>query len=392
MSGLTKIFILSILCCSMLLSARQDDKKNQRELEEIREEMSSLQRQLSVSDTELRSELNQLENLDQQTTLQKKALRVLEKQINGKNRQLRGINKSIDSLNLSLDALKKIFKRQVIFMWKQERGSQFEWMLGSENFNQALVRYRYFQSVSNGLQRLYKRLSKTEKRLSKLQSRHSSELTKQRTLAKEKRTEQSALVAKRDARQNVVDKISRDRSLLTAALAEKRRSFAKLQNLIGGLTDLREGSGGQLPVQIDWDRVTGNFAGQRGKLNWPVRGRMVGKFGKYKNPELKTTLVNNGIDIAATKGSTVKCVFPGVASLITYMSGFGNTLIIDHNNDYYTVYAHLGEVLVQKYQAVKAGDIIGTVGESGSLDGARLHFEIYAKNKPVDPTKWLRRR
>ena len=165
-----------------------------------------------------------------------------------------------------------------------------------------------------------------------------------------------------------------------------------LQNLIGGLADLREGGGGQMPVRIDWDRVTGNFAGQKGRLNWPVRGRLASKFGKYRNPELKTTLFNNGIDIAATKGSTVNCVFPGVASLITYMSGFGNTLIVDHNNGYYTVYAHLSEVLVQKYQILKAGDIIGTVGESGSLEGTKLHFEIYVQNKPVDPVKWLRRR
>ena len=189
--------------------------------------MTALQRQLSASDNNLRSELNQLENLDQQTTLQKKALRVLERQIKGKNRELAGINKSIDSLNMSMDALKKIFKRQVVFMYKQERGSQWEWVLGSENFNQALVRYRYFQSVSSGLQRLHKRLSKTRKQLAKLQDTHSTELRKQRSLAKDKRTEQNALLAKREARQDMVDKISRDRSLLQAALDEKRRSYAK---------------------------------------------------------------------------------------------------------------------------------------------------------------------
>ena len=94
-----KIAFLSILCFSALIFARQDDKQNKRELEEIREEMSSLQRQLSASENNLRSELGRLENLDQQTTLQQKALRVLEKQINGKNRELAGINKSIDSLN-----------------------------------------------------------------------------------------------------------------------------------------------------------------------------------------------------------------------------------------------------------------------------------------------------
>ena len=112
-------------------------------------------------------------------------------------------------------------------MYKQQRGSQFEWILGSENFNQALVRYRYFQSVSTGLQRLYKRLSKTEKRLAKLQNKQSSQLEKQQLLAKEKRTEQTALVAKRDARQEIVDNISHDRSS-AGSRSSKRSGVAML--------------------------------------------------------------------------------------------------------------------------------------------------------------------
>ena len=85
------------------------------------------------------------------------------------------------------------------------------------------------------------------------------------------------------------------------------------------------------------------------------------------------------------KGAEVRCVFSGVVSVITYMSGFGNTIIVDHNNGYYTVYAHLNEVLVKKFQIIDAGTVVGTVGDSGSLEGAMLHFEIYGNNKPMNP-------
>jgi murein DD-endopeptidase MepM/ murein hydrolase activator NlpD len=72
------------------------------------------------------------------------------------------------------------------------------------------------------------------------------------------------------------------------------------------------------------------------------------------------------------------------------MSGFGNTVIIDHNDGYYSVYAHLGEILVNKEEFVEGGTIIGTVGESGSLEGSKLHFEIYGNSRPVNPANWLK--
>ena len=144
-------------------------------------------------------------------------------------------------------------------------------------------------------------------------------------------------------------------------------------------------------AQIAWDKVKGNFGEQRRKLNWPTRGKILHPFGQYKNPKLKTTLVNNGIDIKAPKGTNIHCVFSGVVSLITYMGGFGNTVIVDHNNGYYTVYAHLDEIAVKKFQILQAGSVIGTVGDSGSLEGAKLHFEIYANNEPQNPTRWLKK-
>ena len=122
-----------------------------------------------------------------------------------------------------------------------------------------------------------------------------------------------------------------------------------------------------------------------------MSGKVVHSFGKYKNPELKTVLNNTGIDIRAEKGTEIRCVFSGIVSMITYMSGFGNTVIVDHKNGYYTVYTHMDDVLVSKFQFIDSGEVIGAVGTSGSLEGSMLHFEIYGNNVPLNPLSWLKK-
>ena len=141
-----------------------------------------------------------------------------------------------------------------------------------------------------------------------------------------------------------------------------------------------------------WEKLSGSFAKNKGKFNWPVQGKLLHGFGQYKNPELKTTLNNTGIDIKAEQGTPIKCIFSGVISLITYMPGFGNMVIIDHNDGFYSVYTHIDEILVNNGDFIKQGSSIGTIGESGSFEGYKLHFEIYSNNKNLNPLNWLKRR
>jgi murein DD-endopeptidase MepM/ murein hydrolase activator NlpD len=229
--------------------------------------------------------------------------------------------------------------------------------------------------------------------LQTLHDNRKKELGQKQKLANENSAEQNRLEQKKRDRQQLVTHISQNKSALEAAIQEKKKSYQQLVNLISSLEREREQGERKLEpqAQIEWDKIKGNFADQRRNLNWPIRGEVLHPFGQYQNPKLKTTLVNNGIDIKVQKGEDIRCVFSGVVSLITYMGGFGNTVILDHNNGYYTVYAHLEEVLVKKFQILESGAIIGTAGDSGSLEGAKLHFEIYANNKPQNPIEWLKK-
>jgi septal ring factor EnvC (AmiA/AmiB activator) len=132
------------------------------------------------------------------------------------------------------------------------------------------------------------------------------------------------------------------------------------------------------------------FASLRGRLTWPADGRVVAEYGPQVNPRFGTKTFRNGIDIEATEGSSIAAVFPGHVVYTGWFRGYGNLIIVDHGGEYYTVYAHAADIRVTEGDEVKQGQIIGTVGDTGSLQGPRLYFEVRHEGKPQDPAQWLR--
>jgi murein DD-endopeptidase MepM/ murein hydrolase activator NlpD len=135
-----------------------------------------------------------------------------------------------------------------------------------------------------------------------------------------------------------------------------------------------------------------DFISLRGKMEWPTQGKITSHFGRVLNQELKTWTENTGIDIEATNGAPVKAVASGKVTVVTWLRGYGNTMIISHPNDFYTVYTHLDEVLVNPGSNVKGGTVIATVGDAGARGKPKLHFEIWEKKEKQNPEKWLKKR
>ena len=362
-----------------------------KQLQQIRTEINQLQTELNQTKEKLESELSKAENLDKQINLAQKAVNLLKKEINKKTSSIASLNQQIDVLKNQISALQEIFSKQILFAYKHQRGRQLAWILGSESFHQAMIRYLYFNKISQQARSYYDRLTEKKTELSNLQAKLETELETQRNLAVEKEKEQGDLKTKQASREKVIKKITRNKTLLSKAIDEKRKNYEEIKKLIAQLEQQKPERNLSAADQTRWEKLSGNFDKNKGKLNWPVNGKVIHRFGKYKNPELKTVLNNTGIDIRSEKGTEIRCVFPGIVSLITYMSGFGNTVIVDHKDGYYTVYTHMDEVLVSKFQFIESGEVIGSVGTSGSLEGALLHFEIYGNNVPLNPLSWLKK-
>jgi murein DD-endopeptidase MepM/ murein hydrolase activator NlpD len=118
----------------------------------------------------------------------------------------------------------------------------------------------------------------------------------------------------------------------------------------------------------------------------------VASFGRETHPRFGTETVRTGIDIEAPEGTPIRAVAPGSVAYRGWLKGYGNLLVLDHGDGYYTLYAHASQILVDEGDQVKGGELIGRVGETGSVEGPRLHFEVRSQSRAEDPQLWLRRR
>jgi murein DD-endopeptidase MepM/ murein hydrolase activator NlpD len=118
-------------------------------------------------------------------------------------------------------------------------------------------------------------------------------------------------------------------------------------------------------------------------------GTVVAHFGNQRHPTLKTITQNIGVDIAVKPGSDVRSVAGGEVATIWWLPSFGNLIIVHHYGGYRTIYSHLAEILVAEGQKVAEGEVLGVSGES--IDGPRLHFEIWKDREKLNPEHWLGR-
>jgi septal ring factor EnvC (AmiA/AmiB activator) len=253
-----------------------------------------------------------------QIILTRKQIKVYQTEINRKNRNITNLKKEIELLRNKISHLEIIFKKQIVFAYKYQRGRQLDWLLGAKNLTNMIIRNRYFQIISAAEKNNYEQLTLLQNNLGKKENSLVAELSTLNNLLVEANEADKNLQTKRSSKSDIIYKVRNNRTLTQNLLKEKRESEKQLLNLIVNLEKGRSTRKLSTSTQLKWERLTGSFAKNRGKLNWPVTGNILHNFGRYRNPQLKTTLNNSGIDIKAKNGTEVRTVFSGVISMITY--------------------------------------------------------------------------
>jgi len=131
------------------------------------------------------------------------------------------------------------------------------------------------------------------------------------------------------------------------------------------------------------------FSDLKGLLIMPVKGKIVAFFGPYTNARFQIVNFRSGINIRAERGEPIQAVYKGKTLYADWFKGYGNMIIIDHGDHYYTLYAHAEELFKKKGDFVEAGEVIATVGDTGSMDDPGLHFEVRHHGQPIDPIPWI---
>ena len=123
----------------------------------------------------------------------------------------------------------------------------------------------------------------------------------------------------------------------------------------------------------------------------PVKGKIISFYGPYQNTKFNVVNFRSGIEIKADRGEPIRTVCDGQIIYADWFKGYGNMIIINHGDNYYTVYAHAEELFMSKGDTVEMGEVVATVGDSGSMIGPSLHFEVRHHGKPVDPLQWIKK-
>ncbi|HSQ79042.1 MAG TPA: peptidoglycan DD-metalloendopeptidase family protein, partial [Candidatus Bathyarchaeia archaeon] len=188
-----------------------------------------------------------------------------------------------------------------------------------------------------------------------------------------------------EARKNatMVQEIRKNRATYTQTLKELSESAEELQKLLAKIVDQ------EWVLPAAWVPLYE----RKGQLAWPLEGQVVTPFGFERNPHFNTVVMNKGVEIAPAKDRTlILAVHPGKVVFADYFQGYGNLLIVDHGMTYYTLYGHCAEFLAAVGDMVRTGQPVAVVGDTGSLKGECLYFEVRYKTKALDPLQWLKRR
>jgi murein hydrolase activator len=197
-------------------------------------------------------------------------------------------------------------------------------------------------------------------------------------LAAEARDRRGEAVARRDRFRAVLGTVRTERQFHERAASEAEVESRKVADFIAALPPSRVG-----PVPYS------GFGHLRGRLPRPAGSRIEVGFGRVVDPRFRTVTVQKGVDIAAERGDPVLAVAPGRVVHAGWWKGYGNLVIVDHGEGYHTLVAHLATMTAAAGEDVDAGAPLGTVGDTGSLKGSYLYFEIRERGRPLDPKAWL---
>jgi murein DD-endopeptidase MepM/ murein hydrolase activator NlpD len=277
-----------------------------------------------------------------------------------------------------------IFKRLVAF-YKMNWLGKIYVLASAQSMYELFKRKKSMETILAYDEKIRKNLLDNKAKLQQLLDRLNSQKTEKLSLEADLKKQIAVMSDERVKRSEILGGIRNKKSLELAALESLKQAAAELNYTIKSL-NLKTG-----PLKQEKNIPPKSFSSLKGLLNMPVKGKVVYFFGPHKNTKLNVVNFQSGIEIKADRGEPIRAVFDGRILYASWFKGYGNMIIIDHGENYYTVYAHAEELFASKGDTIDKGDVVATVGDSGSMIGPSLHFEIRHHGKPMDPLKWIKK-
>lgn len=383
-------FIVSLLLAAPVAAQEQSEARlraQQEELQRIRRERDELQKRMRSIQGRVHDIREEVSNLDRQHDATVRVVRSLDQQLTTLNGEVENTTANLVRAQDEVQVKRAVLQKRLVEIYKRGPLFTFEVLLSAKSFGDLVARYKYLhilaqrdRTVVARVDQLRSQIIGQRRQLVSLQSG-----VEQNRI--EKAREAERLQTLEDARQASLRRAQQDQKKVQSRLAELARTERRLNSVIAQFEAARRRAASRpnaapsAPSSIR----TSDF----GRLDWPVDGSIIYRFGRVVNPN-NTTTRWNGIGIAASSGTEVKSVSAGEVVLADVMGTYGNTVIIEHGGGDYSVYGSLSRMGVSKGARVTKGQIIGAIGATDPSLPPHLHFEIRRGGPAVDPLTWLR--
>jgi murein hydrolase activator len=360
-----------------------------RDLEGIRKKIESEKKGLSQLQIKEGSVLESLGKIQSELDKRTKELKLANARLSRVASELALKEAEAQSLTRSIAARQPILAKRAVALYRwQKGGSSLMVLNGDVSLSQFLQRRKYLATAVAFDQTLLAKLQE--------ESEHQKILRDELARKKEELNEQKQ--ALNIANEGVRREAEKKKILLASLRQEKATRLRVLKEMEAAAQRLEkmmdEISRRAMikPREAPSPRSPGaGLDALRGKLDWPTQGRVTAPFGKYQHPEFAAEVVRKGIDIDAPIGEEIKAVEKGTVVYADRFSGYGKMVIVDHGERYYTIYGHLSEILKKTGDEVRRGEVLGRAGDSDSLAGAKLYFEMRKDGRSVEPVPWFKK-
>jgi septal ring factor EnvC (AmiA/AmiB activator) len=383
------VFLLALPCALPAQTADARIRAQREELDRIRRERAELERRMANLQGSVHDLSEEVANLDRQRIATELVVKTLDLQLAAITNDVAETTNRMAMAEGDLTFRRTGLQRRLVDIYKRGPLYSAEALLTARSFGELIARYKYLHELAVHDRSLVRRVEALRDDI----ARQRAELLKLRDAVEENRSdkqrEEERLVILSRLRTGSLQQAQKSTKQIQDRLAAIRQSEQRLGSVIASVETERRRTETSRPAAT---RTPSTLrTSDIGKLDWPVDGTVLYRFGRVINPN-NTTTRWNGIGIAAPIGTPVKAVAPGTVVSVRPLGTYGLTVVLNHGGGDYSIYSSLNTGSVKAGAVIKRGDVIGTVGVSDPDLKPHLHLEIRTapSQQAVDPETWLR--
>lgn len=367
------------------------DSTPQTSVERLRAAIDASRARIRGFQSEERGVFETIEEIDHRSDALKADVRLAQKRVNTARASVRNITQERSALEAKQLQTKRAMAKRVVALYKAGDVGPVRVLFSSHSLRDLLSVGRVVSAMLKMDRVLLLRFRAEQQRLDHIHEELAAAEEAARVAARVVNAKLAELETEKARKRQAIALLRSDRVRERGMLREFEASERALEETLqeAGAASGGAKKPGLWPFRKKVDPEMSEFKSHKGKLAPPVQAKVVSAFGKVVDTEFKTATVRRGIEYAAPLGSEVRAVANGAVRYAGWFRGYGKMIILDHGDNFFTVYGHLDDLRVKMGDTVMEGMALATVGETGSLEGPRLYFEIREGSTPRDPLDWL---